>query len=275
MGGFMLFDGQETIATLSPNHFERLLRLGKIQFPTITEEEIQDRSKGDALSKGLVIVQTTWFIVQCIARKAQGLDTTQIELLTLALATLNGVMYFLWWDKPLGVRCPVSIHLLETRIDPIALDESQDTNDRSSVEYGWMRVPSLYALPVDTQVGLEKLDILPPVLGTVFGAIHCIAWFYTFPTYTEALLWRVCSILVTTIPGLFSTYFVLVGVFEFDIDGPYYPCLQILLFLLPIPALPAYILARFGLLVEAVIALRALPPKAYMKVDWTSFLPHI
>ncbi|KAF8520601.1 hypothetical protein BU17DRAFT_88782 [Hysterangium stoloniferum] len=92
MGGFMLFEGKEAKGTLSPECFDELLRKGTIEAPTITQTEIQDRSKGDGLSKGLVVVQTTWFVIQCIARKAQGLDMTQIELLTLALSTLNGAM---------------------------------------------------------------------------------------------------------------------------------------------------------------------------------------
>ena len=42
----------------------------------ITEDEISDRSKGDGLSKLIFILQTSWFIVQCIARHMQGLDLT-------------------------------------------------------------------------------------------------------------------------------------------------------------------------------------------------------
>jgi len=37
----------------------------EIEWPTMTEEEIQDRSKADIFSKGIVLLQTTWFIVQC------------------------------------------------------------------------------------------------------------------------------------------------------------------------------------------------------------------
>jgi len=33
-----------------------------------------------------------------------------IELITLALASLNGMMYFFWWDKPLGVNEPVKLY---------------------------------------------------------------------------------------------------------------------------------------------------------------------
>ena len=39
----------------------------KLQLMRIREVDIQDRSKGDLLSKLIAILQTTWFILQCIA----------------------------------------------------------------------------------------------------------------------------------------------------------------------------------------------------------------
>ena len=113
-GGFVLFHGPRRIGVLSPERLEELSKKRLIEFPTITEEEIKDRSKGDALSKTLVIGQTTWFIAQCISRSAQGLVITELELVTLAFAALNGVMYFFWWNKPLDVRTTVPVYLLDT-----------------------------------------------------------------------------------------------------------------------------------------------------------------
>ncbi|KAF8950662.1 hypothetical protein BDZ97DRAFT_1687152 [Flammula alnicola] len=133
MGGFMLFEGNTRKGVLSHRTLEALLEEDKIKFPNITEEEIQDRSKGDALSKTLVIGQTTWFIAQCISRKAQGLVTTELELVTLGFAVLNAFMYYFWWNKPLGVRTSVPVYLLDTPTDNI---DSTDIyvdheNDRS------------------------------------------------------------------------------------------------------------------------------------------------
>jgi hypothetical protein len=113
MGGFTLYKGEESQGVLNPDKMKELLGEGKIEFPTITEEQVRDRSKGDGLSKALAIGQTSWFVIQCIARHAAGLVLTQLELLTAALAVLNGVMYFLWWDKPLDVRCSEPVYLLE------------------------------------------------------------------------------------------------------------------------------------------------------------------
>ena len=112
MGGFMLVDGDERKGVLTHDKFRGLLHNGEIAFPSITEEEIEDRSKADSLAKGIAVLQTTWFIAQCISRAAQGLITTEIELITLAFATLNGILYFLWWNKPLDVKCCVPVFLL-------------------------------------------------------------------------------------------------------------------------------------------------------------------
>jgi hypothetical protein len=36
--------------------------------------------------------------------------------------------------------------------------------------------------------------------GTLFGALHCLAWNFHFPTPQEALAWRICSGLTTALP---------------------------------------------------------------------------
>ena len=108
----MLFDGDVAKGVLSPAKFSELLELGKIEFPTITVKEIEDRSKADGFSKMVAFGQTLWFIVQCLTRRAEHLDLALVEQLTLSFAVLNGVMYFLWWHKPLDVRSPVRVYLL-------------------------------------------------------------------------------------------------------------------------------------------------------------------
>ena len=110
----MLFEGDNSKGVLSPKRFSELLTAGKIKFPNVTVEEIKDRSKTDGFSKTIVLAQTLWFVAQCLARRTQNLDLTPVELLALSLAVLNGVMYFLWWNKPMDVRCPIRVYLLDT-----------------------------------------------------------------------------------------------------------------------------------------------------------------
>jgi len=113
MGGFILYEDGKPKEILSCEKTDDLLRDGWIDFSNVTADEIKDRSKGDALSKTLVLCQTLWFIVQCVARGLMGLVITELELVTVAFAFLNAFMYFLWWDKPLDVQSHITIHVTE------------------------------------------------------------------------------------------------------------------------------------------------------------------
>lgn len=74
-----------------------------------TEDELKDRSKGDALSKTIVLGQTVWFVTQCLARWIQNIAVTELEVITLAYTLVIFLMYIAWWNKPLSVDQPVAI----------------------------------------------------------------------------------------------------------------------------------------------------------------------
>ncbi|THU80835.1 hypothetical protein K435DRAFT_767780 [Dendrothele bispora CBS 962.96] len=103
MGGFTLFENN--------GYLSRCLLEFLIQhkYINITEDEITARSKTDFLTKSIAVVQTTWFILQCIARVTEGLVVTDLEIVTVAFALLNIVTYILWWDKPQRVRYPMKV----------------------------------------------------------------------------------------------------------------------------------------------------------------------
>jgi len=113
MGGFALFEDGVHVRTLEISDLERLESEGKIDWPNITVEEINDKSKGDYFSKGVVILQTCWFIAQCIARGAKRMALTELEIVTLAFSSLTMIIYFLWWNKPLDVGVPTPVYLKE------------------------------------------------------------------------------------------------------------------------------------------------------------------
>ncbi|KAF8064244.1 hypothetical protein FPV67DRAFT_210985 [Lyophyllum atratum] len=109
MGGFTIHDNihpERLLPALNHHAFQRFLRNRKIEF---TEKEIQDKSKGDILAKSLVLLQVTWFILQFLARAIQHLPITELEIVTLAFALLNFLVYFCWWNKPLDVQCPLKV----------------------------------------------------------------------------------------------------------------------------------------------------------------------
>lgn len=138
MGGFVLADNTQDLEIITDERFYDLLDKGSINFPNVSKDQIQSLSKGDGLSKLIVVGQTSWFVAQCISRVIQGLRLTELELVTLAFAFLNGFMYFLWWDKPLDAEYLIRIYissnstpvLLPAWIDPYA----PTTNLLSQVE---------------------------------------------------------------------------------------------------------------------------------------------
>lgn len=75
----------------------------------VTEAAIRDRSKTNALAKLITVAQVTWFIVQFIERWATHQPRTQLEVMTVAYAALNVVMYALWWNKPYNVDEPINV----------------------------------------------------------------------------------------------------------------------------------------------------------------------
>ena len=109
--------------------------------------------------------------------------------------------------------------------------------------------------------------IVVPIVGVVFGVIHCAGWFFNFPSNVEAILWRVCSAILTCIAAfLFPVQFFIL----LDPNGSRW--LNIVISVL---ILLAYVVSRLLLLVEAVISLRHLTPGMLALVKWTSFIPHI
>ena len=177
-------------------------------FRVPTEAEIKDRGKSDWLAKSLVLLQTSWFVMQCIARAHKHLPVTHLEIVTLAYAVMNFVVYIFWWNKPLNVSQPVRVFRkseagemlhneptseaweltweaigkgLQTILGFIA--GLQDGDNLSSED----RVPRFWS---DDQSGdFIIADLIVLGVGVCFGAIHCIAWDFSFPTHTELLIW--------------------------------------------------------------------------------------
>jgi len=115
----MEYEGNQPIRVLSPDQLESYSLTGNGDFPRISKAEIDDRSKGDAISKCVVILQTGWFVAQCVARGVQGLPITELELATVAFAALNFVIYVLWWNKPLNVQRGTRVYKKRTTEEPI------------------------------------------------------------------------------------------------------------------------------------------------------------
>jgi hypothetical protein len=164
----MLAEGDKALHTIHLIELETHLKNDEI---LITEKEIQDKSKADALSKGLIVTQLAWFILQCIARVVEGLPITHLELVTVAFATLSFVTYALWWNKPLNVECAVLVQR-----NQIALRTESDGQDGGTVRENqgvWSSVVEIVATV------RQKLGILAAVLSPVWLPLYGVWVIYS------------------------------------------------------------------------------------------------
>ena len=131
---------------------------------------------------------------------------------------------------------------------------------------GDMKIPTFYAEST-TAEEIVAIDVYFPVIGAVFGGIHCIGWFFNFPSSAEAMLWRVSSAVLTVV-AFISPMIVgfLAGLSTVQF---YFGPAVFAIFIL------VYVVSRLLLIVEAFISLRHLTPGMLALVKWTSFIPHI
>jgi hypothetical protein len=105
-GGFVYRDKEGNMRVIDAIEFLHLCKAGKIDHPLVTEDEINDKSKSDAVTKAIFTIQLLWFMMQVAVRHSIGLVVTLVELDTLCMAVLAVFYILLWWNKPLSVRCP-------------------------------------------------------------------------------------------------------------------------------------------------------------------------
>jgi hypothetical protein len=308
MGGFQLYqrappeeellkreEGGVVRYSINPGKFVRILQMADVRnhkletiIPCTTEGDLKDRGKSDGIGKAIVLLQTSWFVVQCIARRIEHLPLTELEIVTLAYAMMNVFIYIFWWDKPCDVRCPIRVYenvvtshstdiewpsgvagILDRMIVYITGDQDQYVllSTQHRVPIFWS---SRYGFGNDPENGLALLG--PSILGMAFGAIHFIAWWYTFPSHAEFILWRMSCIALVAVP-LISTITCVCWAISPD-NGELTVIVIIPLFLLMLSAW-LYVVARAATIVIAFTTLRSLPSDAFMVVDWTTFIPHI
>ena len=298
MGGFHLFRrvseersdsqniSQEDDDPLHPLLAENIVQDDIYTFTMPTEAEIKDRGKSDWLAKSLVLVQTSWFVMQCIARGIKHLPVAHLEIVTLAYAAVNFAIYVFWWNKPLNVNRPVRVFLKPDIEEPVsgARRLASEANGKS-----WEAIFNFIAGGQDIYVNLSHEDRVPRLwanntgddyvtadlivlgVGVCFGAIHCIAWHFSFPTHAELLIWRIFTVAIMAVPA-YMFFTLSLGNWLDNMD--FYNAAFIALLSI-FPACILYIVARVVTLALAFTSLRGLPPGAFDTVHWTTFIPHV
>jgi hypothetical protein len=151
-------------------------------------------------------------------------------------------------------------------------------DDYDGASTGDMKVPTFYSSRQIDDEDSTAYIIMMSVVGIVFGGIHCIGWFFNFPSSDEAMLWRVSSAILTGIAALSTGIAVLIPFLVkinrwcHDFLPSILPVISLLSFVI---MFLAYVVSRLLLLVEAFISLRHLTPGMLALVKWTSFIPHI
>ncbi|PVG02862.1 hypothetical protein CPB86DRAFT_804645 [Serendipita vermifera] len=288
-----------------------LVKEGKIELPL--EEEIQDKGKTDWLGKTLVLLQTGWFIIQCAARGAAHLPLSELEVVTLAYTIVNVGIYIAWWDKPRDVDRPIRVFMSKetvqqerqkaTRRDPrihsvkdivvLVYQSAFPGSDArmNSVTFlaGQTGVPTFYPGRHGDANWIPSIFV-PPAIGAIFGAVHCITWSYSFSSHTEQSLWRLSSAVMIGAPAVIFLFLALMRILipflgslckkkglktvemilsvvadlEFRLE-------VIFCFLGPF----MYGAARVCTFVLAFKTLASLPHGALRTIPWTKWIPHI
>lgn len=217
---------------------------------------------------------------------------------------MNIGIYIAWWDKPYNIRRPVPVY----PSDAIPLEMSEKWEEEKTdrwIEYLEWKTRDL--TPGDTgntpyaeelkslprfyvvNTGLVKRNICNAIsllFGIVFGAIHCIAWSFTFTSPLEQLLWRVSSITMIGVPltmlisfggCLFSDKFggVISALFSKWIAIAWYWTMTILFFLSLSMGGLMYAAARIVTFVLALKALTSPSVKALQTISWVKLVPHV
>ncbi|KAF7292687.1 hypothetical protein MIND_01166900 [Mycena indigotica] len=258
----------------------------------ISEEEILDRSQGDAFSKTVALLQALWFVVQCLARLQQHLPLTELEVVTLAFASINAVNWLLWWSKPLDVRAPIRVGPTARAIEPsgrefVALDIEWGPHVKGKRSF----VDKFYSLlgmstqrdyfndpAVPTFFFASYMDdaekyspLIAMLVAALFSAVHCAAWRSHFLSVAEMWLWRVSSLLLGVVPMIVLLVYSDGVTWTFTWIAYGYKTALIIYAL----GSALYIPARAVLIVLPLIALRDLSDAAYLDVDWNKYLPHV
>ncbi|KZP06525.1 hypothetical protein FIBSPDRAFT_842053 [Athelia psychrophila] len=290
MGGFYYYQNGKTMFPLQvqdvgererPDKDYYILALVKSRsLVPPSSDELGDKSKGDTISKSIAIFQTLWFVVQCIARRIENLATTNLEIMTLAYTVITVAMYAAWWHKPLNVHCPIRVKgskkfAKDTRPFQWTDIINYVTGDQDYLIdlSGEERVPTFWSSCSggnSTEVPLYA-DMIALAVAMVFGAVHCAAWSYTFPSLVERWMWRVCAIAIAAIPLPMAGAFMVFNPIDREASG----FLDYIIGLCMALGALLYILARIILLILSFTTLHKLPPSAYQAVQWTTWIPHI
>jgi hypothetical protein len=120
-GGFFLHTPDFKPIPIDAKQLLYLINHKYVDYPTLSEEDIDDKNKVDILLRLISVAQVLWFSVTVIARGVQGLVITGMELTTAAFILCSFGTTYCWWNKAADVIVPGSLYT-ETTMAEILKD---------------------------------------------------------------------------------------------------------------------------------------------------------
>ncbi|MCJ1235496.1 hypothetical protein MMC14_003465 [Varicellaria rhodocarpa] len=229
MGGFLLHPdlspGQEWANfPIDAKQVHYLVTKGYLPYEAVhlDKRAIADRNKVDGLARLITVMQILWFCVACIARAAQGLLITALELTTMGFIICTLGTFFFWFHKPLDIGHAIALKpnatikdiLLEggenarqpyrnTPLDFVGQDE-YSWNLYYRYWMNWLRVINIefrtFKRPIDKFSDDQFYSMPAGALAILFffqtgyAAVEISGWNFHFPTHTEAVLWHIATL---------------------------------------------------------------------------------
>jgi hypothetical protein len=188
-----------------------------ISLPSVSEEELEDQIKGDAMLKGIALCQAIYLSLHIIIRHLQGLPSSQLEIMAVAFVPCAFIIYVLNLFKPQNVKVPRYIQAspwpTPDEMVSLAVQGPQrlDIHPNQSPDY---TMPVLNAHKFfDSRRPILTYAVGNLVAVTVLASIHYATWCLVFPTTTEQCLWRISCIATSVIPLMLKYIYSVNGVY--------------------------------------------------------------
>lgn len=293
MGGFVLEDLYFPPFPVTTSQICYLVRNQYMEMPDITKEEVQDKSKADEAVKVFAIFQTGWVLLEIIARVAQDLPISLLELETCAIVGCSLFTFYFWFNKPMDISHPTKLHA-NTSIAKILIragDEAKKPYSRTPLDFvECFDTLSGYFGPKERPIPRisEDRDVLAdtvwmhilfdmPFLPIII--IQFLGWNFSFPTKAEQLLWRWGCIAYTVTLVPYRSIETVAQLFEKEpktfmerMNSYKRKWPHQITFWIPVSIAAA---ARMCVLIEIVVSMRALPQGCFYNVKRAQYLPHV
>ena len=225
MGGYILQPRNSQPFPVNAKQLKYLVCNGYItNWPFSTGKEIWDKSKQNRFQKALTLLQTGWFVLQCLGRAVQHLPMSTLELMTFSFVFCTFASYYQWSDKPLDVESPTILNIeastAEILVQAGNMPDAEKPYSNTPLDFiddqspSWLTEIQPYLhfrmgprerpLPRFTNdrfpvTGASLDSIFLFIVMQAYCCLHFIAWNFSFPTHVESILWRVaCLAIVCT-----------------------------------------------------------------------------